>query len=91
MKIREDHHIIENSYPFANSIKDNILDQINNFSFIRDRYNSDGGSSNVKAPQTYPIQDATNISSVKFLLKWILDLLPNFSNDNFRVSFSFYY
>ena len=85
MKIREDHHIIEKSYPFANSIKDNILDQINNFSFIRDRYNSDGGSSNVKAPQTYPIRDATNISSVKFLLRWILDLLPNHSNDNFRV------
>ena len=85
MKIREDHHIIEKSYPFANSIKDKILDQINNFSFIRDMYNIDGGSSNVKAPQTSAIQDATNISSVKLLLKWILDLLPNHSNDNFRV------
>ena len=48
-------------------------------------YNIDGGSSNVKAPQTSAIQDATNISSVKLLLKWILDLLPNHSNDNFRV------
>ena len=85
MKIREDHYIIEKSYPFANSIKDKILDQINNFSFIRDMYNIDGGSSNVKAPQTSAIQDATNISSVKLLLKWILDLLPNHSNDNFRV------
>ena len=44
MKIREDHYIIEKSYPFANSIKDKILDQINNFSFIRDMYNIDGGS-----------------------------------------------
>ena len=68
MKIREDHYIIEKSYPFANSIKDKILDQINNFSFIRDMYNIDGGSSNVKAPQTSAIQDATNISSVKLLL-----------------------
>ena len=85
MKIREDHYIIEKSYPFANSIKDKILDQINNFSFIRDMYNIDGGSSNVKAPQTSAIQDATNISSVKLLFKWILDLLPNHSNDNFRV------
>ena len=42
MIIRENHKIIIDTYPVADSIKDNIIADSTKFPFTRERYNTDG-------------------------------------------------
>ena len=80
MIIRENHKIIIDTYPFADSIKDNIIADSSKFPFTREKYNGDGGLTNVRALQTDVIRDFDNFSSVKLLLRWVLDILPDGAN-----------
>ena len=80
MILRENHKIIIESYPFADSIKDKIIADSTKFPFTREKYNGDGGMTNVRALQTDVIRDIDEFSSVKLLLRWVLDLLPHGAN-----------
>ena len=87
MIIRENHKIIIDTYPFADSIKDNIIADSTKFPFTRERYNTDGGLTNVRALQTDVIRNFDNFSSVKLLFRWILQLLPDGANIEFYKEF----
>ena len=80
MIVKETHEIVEDFYPFAHSIKDNIIKESTNFPFLREIYNADGGLTNVRSLQTRGIRDARNIPAVRLLFRWIIDLTPC-SND----------
>ena len=80
MIVRENHKIIIDTYPFADSIKDHIIADSTKFPFVREKYNGDGGLTNVRAFQTDVIKSFDNFSSVKLLFRWILQLLPDGAN-----------
>ena len=86
MIIRENHKIIIDTYPFADSIKDNIIADSTKFPFTREKYNGDGGLTNVRALQTDVIRDIDEFSSVKLLLRWVLDILPDCANCKLAIS-----
>ncbi len=78
MFVKEKHDVIIEYYPFADSIKEKILSDSSKFPLIREKYNWDGGLTNVRALQMEPIDHPDqNFSSVNLLFDWILTLVRN--------------
>ncbi len=76
MVIKEKHEVAIESYPFAESLNDNIKIDLSKSVLTRDKRNGDGGLTNVKALQTDVITSVDDFPSVKFLFKWIRNNLP---------------
>tara|TARA_B100000686_G_C16592633_1_gene864250 strand:+ start:107 stop:622 length:516 start_codon:yes stop_codon:yes gene_type:complete len=83
MRITQDFNITVEKHPFFESINKKIVEDFKGFPFTRDITNSDGGKTNVKAPQTY-----NNITSPSIILikQWIINLVRSYRGSTFQVS-----
>ena len=78
MLVKENSSVIAQYYPFADSINQKIILESSQFPFVKEKYNWDGGYTNVRALQMEPINHpAQNFSSVNLLFEWIINLVRN--------------
>ena len=73
-QIRENSEVSVDVYPYAQSLNEKILEESKYIIFQRDKINSDGGITNVKALQTEAIFDAKTVPSMQILVNWLFKL-----------------
>lgn len=77
MIIKEHHKISIHQYPFNDSLKERIKEELKYYELTKNKMNADGSVTNVKAPQTLSFSE-NDFKSVKCITQWIPQCLPSF-------------